>query len=160
MIVERDRVVRFHYILTGEAGETIESSRDGEPLDMLHGHGSVIAGVEKALEGRAAGDRFQVTLAPEDGYGQRVDGRVQRVPRKHVRGPKRMKPGDRVAVGTPDGYRDVTVIKVGHSVVDVDLNHPLAGRTLTFDMEILDVRAAEPEELAHGHAHGPGGHAH
>ena len=160
MIVERDRVVRIHYTLTDENGETLESSRDGEPLTMLHGHGAVMAGVEKALEGRSAGDSFEVTLTPDESYGRRLDGRVQRVPRKHVRGPKRMQPGDRVVVGTRDGNRDVTVVKVGRTVVDVDLNHPLAGKTLTFQMEVLDVRAAEPEEIAHGHAHGPGGHAH
>lgn len=160
MIVERDRVVRIHYTLTGEDGEIIESSRDGEPLTMLHGRGGVIAGVEKALEGRTAGDRFEVTLTPDEGYGRRLDGRVQRVPRKHVHGPKRLKPGDTAVVGTRDGDRDVTVVKVGRTVVDVDLNHPLAGRTLTFAMEVLDVRPAEPDEIAHGHAHGPGGHAH
>ena len=160
MIVERDRVVRFHYTLADTDGSVLESSRTGEPVAVLYGHGNVIAGVEKALTGRGAGEQFQITVTPEEGYGPRLQGRERRVPRKHVQGPKRMRPGDRVVVGTRDGHRDVTVVKVGRTVVDVDFNHPLAGRTLIFDIEVVEVREAGPEEIAHGHVHGPGGHAH
>ncbi len=160
MNVERDRVVRFHYTLREAGGAELESSRGGEPLAVLHGHGSVIPGVEEALAGRAAGDRFSVTVPPERGYGPRVEGRVQRVPKKHVANARRLKPGQEAVVGTRQGPRSVTVVKVGRTVVDVDLNHPLAGRTLEFDIEILEVRAADEEEIAHGHVHGPGGHGH
>ena len=160
MIIERDRVVRFHYSFAGDGGEVIESSREREAVAVLQGHGNIVRGVDEALAGRAAGDSFQVTVAPEEGYGRRIDGRTQRVPKKHVRGPKRLKPGDQVILETNQGVRDVTVLKVGRTVVDVDLNHPLAGQTLVFDIEILEVREAQPEELAHGHVHGPGGHGH
>ena len=160
MIVEPDRVVLFHYTLLDEQGGMLESSREGEPMAVLHGHGNVIAGVDDALQGHAAGERFTVVVPPDQGYGERHEGRTQRVPKKNVRGAKRLRPGDEVVIATREGHRSVTVLKVGHSVVDVDLNHPLAGRTLHFDIEVMAVRAAEPEELAHGHVHGPGGHGH
>ena len=160
MIAERDSVVRFHYTLCDEGGTAIESSRDREPVAVLQGHGNVLPGVDDALAGRSAGERFSVTLAPEQAYGARREGRTERVPRKRVRGPKRLQPGDPVVIRTLDGPREVTVIKVGRTVVDVDLNHPLAGRTLQFDIEVLEVREATAEEIAHGHVHGPGGHQH
>lgn len=160
MTVEPDCVVRFHYTLSDEQGVMLETSRDGEPLAVLHGHGNVIAGVEDALQGRTAGDSFSVQVPPGKGYGERIEGRTQRVPKKHISGARRLKPGDEAVVATREGHRSVTVLKVGHSVVDVDLNHPLAGRTLSFEIEIVEVRAAGPEELAHGHVHGPGGHGH
>lgn len=160
MIVEADRVVRFHYTLRDEQGHTLESSREGEPLAVLHGHGNVVSGVEDALLGRTAGDRFSIDVPPAKAYGERLDGHSQRVPKKHVSAPRRLKPGDEAVIATRQGYRSVTVLKVGHSVVDVDLNHPLAGRTLSFEIEVVEVRAAAPEELAHGHVHGPGGHGH
>ena len=160
MIAEPDRVVRFHYTLLDEQGRALESSHKGEPPAVLQGRGNVIAGLDEALRGRAAGERFRVAVPPAKGYGERLEGRTQRVPKKHVAGAKRLAAGDEVVIATREGRRSVTVLKVGHSVVDVDLNHPLAGRTLTFDIEIVEVRAAEPEELAHGHAHSPGGHGH
>ena len=160
MVIERDRVVRFHYSFAGEDGQVIESSREHDPVAVLQGHGNIVRGVDDALVGHAAGDSFQVTVAPEDAYGRRMEGRTRRVAKKHVRGPKRLKPGDQVLLETTQGIRDVTVLKVGRTVVDVDMNHPLAGQTLVFDIEILEVREAGPEEIAHGHVHGPGGHAH
>ena len=160
MIVERDRVVRFHYTLSDEDGTPFDSSHAGDPVAVLHGHGNVIAGVEEALAGRAEGDRFQVTVPPEKGYGPRREGRTERVPRKRVRGPRRMQPGDAVIIRTVQGPREVVVVKVGRTVVDVDLNHPLAGRTLLFDVEVVEVREATPQEIDHGHVHGPGGHHH
>ncbi len=160
MIVERDRVVRFHYTLSEAGGASMESSRDGEPLAVLHGHGGVIPGVEDGLAGRSAGDKFTLTVPPEKGYGPRREGRVQRVAKKYVSNARRLKPGQQAVISTREGPRSVTVVKVGRTVVDVDLNHPLAGRTLVFDIEIVEVREAQPEEIAHGHVHGPGGHGH
>jgi FKBP-type peptidyl-prolyl cis-trans isomerase SlyD len=116
--------------------------------------------VEAALDGREAGERFSVTVAPAQAYGERREGLTQRVPKKHVRNADRLRVGDSAVVQTTDGARVVTVMKVGSSVLDVDLNHPMAGRTLVFDIEILAVRAATEEEVAHGHAHEPGGHQH
>ena len=159
MKVARDTVVSFHYELSEEGGQAQESSRGGDAVAALVGHGALIPGVETALEGREAGERFQVTVAPEQGYGRRRDGWTQRVSKKHLIGTRKPKVGDTVMLRTRDGGRRVTVTKVGSSVVDVDLNHPMAGRTLLFQIEIVDVRAAEPVELAHGHVH-RGTHAH
>ena len=159
MKIEDNRVVRFHYTVS-EAGQgQIESSREMEPISALIGHGNLIAGLEDAMKDREAGDRFEVTLAPEQAYGQRNEGMVQRVPRKHFKG-ARLAPGMQVTLPTDQGPRMMTVKKVGISVVDVDLNHPMAGKNLSFDVEIVDVREASEEEIAHKHVHGEGGHAH
>ena len=155
MAVERDRVVSFHYTLQEQDGDMSETSRGGEPLALLYGYGHVVAGVEEALAGRIAGDRFSVLVPPAKGYGERREGNVRRVSKKHVPNAKGLKPGARTTLTTEQGQHDVTVIKVGRTVVDVDLNHPLAGRTLSFDIEIINVRAADAEEIAHGHVHGP-----
>ncbi|PTY36031.1 peptidylprolyl isomerase [Saccharospirillum sp. MSK14-1] len=160
MPIEKNQVVLFHYSVSDEQGNDIESSRSGEPNAYLHGHGGIIRGLEEALEGRDAGDSFSVTIAPEKAYGQRRPDAMQRLPIKHLRGAKRWKPGMVAQVQTDKGPRHVMVAKVGHKFVDVDTNHPMAGKTLTFDIEIIEVRAAEPEEIAHGHVHGPSGHAH
>ena len=160
MNVEKDSVVRFHYTLRDPDGSELESSRDAQPMAVLVGHGGMIPGLEQALSGRAAGDSFTVTVSPEQGYGERHDNLVQRVPKKYFRDPARLKAGQSAVVGTKQGPRMVTVLKVGMSVVDVDLNHPMAGRTLVFDIEIVEVRPASAEELAHGHVHGEGGHQH
>ena len=160
MNVERNSVVRFHYTLRDESGSQIENSRGGSPMAVLVGHGGIIPGLEEALMGRAPGERFEVTITPEQGYGPRHDNLVQRVPKKYFRDPGRLKAGATATVGTKEGPRMVTVIKVGMSVVDVDLNHPMAGRTLAFEIEIVDVREASEEELAHRHVHGEGGHQH
>lgn len=161
MVIERDRVVTFHYRLYDEAGELLESSHGGRTIVALHGHGNIVAGVERALGGHFAGDSFSTTVSPAEGYGERRDDWTQRVSKKHlVDAPRRPRVGMQVALQTEHGARPVTVIKVGSSVVDVDLNHPMAGMTLRFDIEVMSVRAAEAEEVAHGHAHGPGGHGH
>lgn len=157
MQVAKDRVVRFHYTLSRADGEEIESSRGGSPMATLWGVGAMIPGVERALEGRSAGDSFQVEVAPEDGYGDRRDDLVQRIPKKYFRQSERLKPGMVTEVKTGQGPRAVTVLKVGMSVVDVDGNHPLAGQPLRFAIEVVDVREATAEELDHGHVHGDGG---
>ena len=158
MKIEENRVVRFHYTVS-EAGREVESSRSGEPLAVLFGRGGLIAGVEQALSGREAGDRFAVEVAPEDGYGPRRPELTQRVPKKHFKGmPLRV--GQTVMMQTQQGPRPISIQKIGMSVVDVDLNHPMAGKTLGFDIEVVEVREATAEELDHGHVHGPGGVQH
>ena len=164
MKIEKDRVVRFHYSVNEraahEAGETaIESSTDREPLAILIGHGNIIPGLEKALDGHEAGESFGVDVPAAEAYGERRDGLTQRVPKKHF-GAQKLAPGQQVVLNTNFGPRAVTVEKVGHSVVDVDLNHPMAGKDLHFDVEIVEVREASAEELEHGHVHGDGGHHH
>jgi len=160
MQAEKDRVVTFHYHLTDDAGAAIDSSHEREPLTVLFGHRAIIAGLEQAMAGHAAGDRFDVVVPPEQGYGLRRDDYTQRVPKKYFRDGDRLKPGDSTVLSTQAGHRSVTVLKVGSSVIDVDLNHPMAGKTLHFAIEVVDVRDATAEELEHGHVHGPGGHHH
>lgn len=160
MNIERNHVVSFHYSMSGDSGDVVESSREGDPIAVLQGHGNVIRGVDDALLGHGVGDRFQVTVPPEQAYGLRLDAPPQRVPKKRLSGPRRLRPGDLVTLHTSEGARDVTVVKVGRTVADVDLNHPLAGQTLTVDIEITAVREAEPEEISHGHVRAPGAHHH
>lgn len=158
MPIEKNQVVLFHYSVSDEQGNVVENSRGGEPNVYLHGHGGIIRGLEEALEGRDAGESFSATVTPEKAYGPRKVDAMQRVPIKHLIGAKRWKPGMIAQVKTEQGPRHVIVAKVGHKFADVDTNHPMAGKTLTFAIEIIEVRAADPEEIAHGHAHGPGGH--
>lgn len=150
-------VVSFHYTLTNQDGEELESTREREPMAYLHGAHNIIAGLESAVEGKSPGDRFSVTIEPADAYGERSEERIQRVSAKHFREPQRLKPGQPVMLQTREGQIQATVVKVGRFNVDLDTNHPLAGQTLTFDVEVTDVREATPEELSHGHVHGPGG---
>jgi FKBP-type peptidyl-prolyl cis-trans isomerase SlyD len=162
MNAEKNKVVSFHYTVTGEDGEIVDNSRErGEPMAVLLGHGNIIAGLEKALEGRAVGDRFDVEVEPEEAYGLRNPDSKQRVPKKYFQGAQKLKAGDVTVLGLKQGgQRIVTVVKVGMTAIDVDLNHPLAGQKLKFDVELTGVRDAEPVELQHRHAHGSGGHAH
>ena len=160
MHIEPGTVVIFHYTLRDEEGSELETSRDADPSAYLHGANNLIRGLEAAMAGRTAGDRFTATVAPEQGYGLRDPGRTQRVPVKHLLFTGRLRPGAVVQLNTGDGRRPVTVSKVGRHSADIDTNHPLAGQTLHFDIEIIEVRPASPEERAHGHAHGPGGHHH
>lgn len=162
MNAEKNKVVSFHYTVTGEDGGTVDNSHDrGEPLAVLLGHGNIIPGLEKALEGRAVGDKFEVEIAPEEAYGARNPEAKQRVPKKYFQGAQKLKVGDVTVLGLKEGgQRVVTVLKVGMTAIDVDLNHPLAGQKLTFDVEVTGVRDAEPVELQHRHAHGSGGHSH
>ncbi len=160
MQIEKNRVVSFHYTLT-DTGKTLsETSRNGDPVAYLHGHGNIVPGLEKEMAGRTAGDRFTATVAPDEAYGARDEEAVQRVPIKHLENPGKLTAGKVVAVNTTRGQRTATIIKVGRFNVDLDLNHPLAGRTLVFEIEIVEVRDATEEEMSHHHAHGPGGHHH
>jgi len=159
MKIEKDRVVSFHYTVSEQGQESLESSEGRDPLVILVGHGNIIPGLETAMEGREAGDKFEVDVAAADAYGEKREGLSQRVPKKHF-GNQRLEPGMQVILQTNFGPRAVTIEKVGMSVVDVDLNHPMAGKNLHFAIEIADVREASAEELEHGHVHGEGGHQH
>lgn len=160
IIIGDDKVVSFHYKLSDADGTINESSQGGSPVVYLHGRDAIVPGLEMQLEGKKSGEKFTATVPPEQGYGERNEAAVQRVPLKHLatRGP--IEVGQMVVVNTREGGRQARVLKVGHFNVDLDLNHPLAGKTLTFEIEVVDVRDATQEELTHGHAHGPGGHGH
>jgi FKBP-type peptidyl-prolyl cis-trans isomerase SlyD len=159
MKIVKDRAVRFHYTVSEQGQEPLESSKDREPLAILAGRGNIIPGLDKALEGREAGDSFGVDVPAAEAYGEKRDGLSQRIPKKHF-GAQKLEPGMQVVLNTNFGPRAVTIQKVGMSVVDVDLNHPMAGKDLHFDIEIVDVREASAEEIEHGHVHGEGGHQH
>lgn len=160
MKIENNSVVRFHYTVSQVGQEPLESSKEaGEPLAILIGHGNIIPGLEKAMLGHAAGDSFGVDVTAAEAYGERRDGLSQRIPKKHF-GAQRLQPGMQVVLNTNMGPRAVTIEKVGMSVVDVDLNHPMAGKDLHFDVDIVEVREASEEEIAHRHVHGDGGHHH
>ena len=159
MKIAKDNVVRFHYTVSEVGQESLESSKDREPLAILYGHGNIIPGLETAMLDREAGESFGVDVAAADAYGEKRDGLGQRVPKKHF-GAQKLEPGMQVVLQTNFGPRAVTIQKVGMSVVDVDLNHPMAGKDLHFDVEIVEVREASAEELEHGHVHGDGGHQH
>jgi len=163
MLIEKNKVVTFHYTLT-ETDNVVENSRDGEPLVFLHGHNGMLKGLEDQMLEKQKGDKLLITLSPDDAYGQRREDAQQRVSMKHVVNPSKKKikykAGMVVQINTSNGPREVVVIKAGLKNIDVDTNHPFAGKTLTFDIEILDVRDATTEELAHGHVHGAGGHQH
>lgn len=157
MPVEQNTVVSFHYTLTNQDGQQIESSREGMPMVYLHGAGNIIPGLEKEMAGREVGDTFVATIEPAEGYGERQPGKVQRVPAKHFPQPRKLQPGQLVRLETRQGTMQAVVVKVGRFNIDVDANHPLAGQTLTFDVEITEMRDATEEEIAHRHVHGPGG---
>jgi FKBP-type peptidyl-prolyl cis-trans isomerase SlyD len=158
--IQRDRIVEIHYDLRDAADNLLETTREGPAKLLLYGHGNLLAGLERALLGKSAGDNFDLQLPPAEAFGERQADLTQRVSKKHFRSPKRLRPGMQTMLQSRQGPRLVTVLKVGSSVVDVDLNHPRAGHTLNCSIDVISVRAATKEELAHGHAHGPGGHAH
>lgn len=157
----KDKVVALHYTLTID-GEQVESSHErGSELWVLIGHGQLIRGLEAAIEGHEAGESISVDVAPEDGYGEREEGQVQRLSKKYLPNADRLKSGMTTVLRLKDGgQRVVTVHKVGMSTVDVDMNHPMAGKTLHFDVNLGAVRDATTEELTHGHAHAPDAAAH
>lgn len=157
----KDKVIALHYTLTVD-GDKVESSHDlGAPLWILLGHGQLIPGLEKALEDHAAGDSLQVDVPAVEGYGERQEDQIQRMSKKYFPQANRLKPGMVTVLKLKDGgQRAVTVHKVGMSAIDVDLNHPMAGKALHFDVAIEDVREASEEELQHGHAHAPGSAEH
>ncbi len=164
MSVSANKVVSFHYRLHELDGDLLEESYGADPTLYLHGHNNLLAVIEQALEGKQAGDKLNIKVAPEEGYGLRREGAIQRIPIKHLldheKIKNRLKPGMKVSVNTQHGPWEAVVLKVGKFNVDVDSNHPLAGKHLNFEIEIVDVRDASDEELAHGHAHGAGGHNH
>ena len=164
MLIAADKVVTFHYRLSEPGQDVIEDSRDGQPVVYLHGHAGMLAGLEAALTGKQVGDQFTVTLSPDMAYGPRRDDAAQRISVKHVINPANKKviykPGMVIQVNSDEGPREVTVVKAGLKTLDVDTNHPMAGRTLQFEIEVLGVRDASEEEIAHGHVHGADGHQH
>ena len=153
-------VASFHYTLTNDAGEVLDSSSGREPLAYMHGAGNIVPGLEKAMNGKKVGDKFDVKVSPEEGYGTRNLALIQQVPRRAFAGVKDLKPGMHFQAQSDHGPTSVVVTAVRGDMVTVDGNHPLAGENLNFAIEVTEVRAATDEEKSHGHVHGPGGHHH
>ena len=154
MTITKDKVAAIHYTLRDSEGNILDSSQGKDPLYYLHGAQNLIPGMEEGLEGHSKGDQLKLEVTPEKGYGKRDLNLVEEVPRQAFG-------GQTIEIGmqfeTNDG-QVITVTKVSPDTVTVDANHPLADQDLHFDVEILDVRDATADELAHGHVHGPGGH--
>jgi FKBP-type peptidyl-prolyl cis-trans isomerase SlyD len=153
-------VVSMHYTLTDDSGEVLDSSHGGNPLNYLHGHSNIIPGLEKALEGVSSGHKSKVTVVPAEAYGEKNPEAIFEAPREHFPPDMKLEVGARVSADGPNGPITFTVVKQTETGAVLDANHPLAGRTLHFDVEITEVRTATKEEIEHGHVHGEGGHHH
>ncbi len=150
MKISDDKVVLIHYTLKNEKGEQLDSSIGEEPLGYIHGHKSIVPGLEAELDGREKGEKIAAVIPPEKAYGARDESLIENVPIDQFDDASQLKPGTNLQVKSPEGIRIVTVAEVLENVVRVDFNHPLADQTLHFDVEIVDVRDATAKELEHG----------
>jgi FKBP-type peptidyl-prolyl cis-trans isomerase SlyD len=154
MKVEQHSVVSIHYVLTDEQKTVLDSSEGQDPLTYLHGTGGLIPGLEKEILGKAVGDKFDVTVDPVEGYGELDESLVQKVPLEVFEGVDKVEPGMQFRTEDQDGSSQlITVTDVEDEEVTIDMNHPLAGVTLYFDIEITAIRDATEEEIEHGHTH-------
>jgi FKBP-type peptidyl-prolyl cis-trans isomerase SlyD len=158
--ISADKVVLIHYTLKDDSGAVIDSSAGGDPLAYIQGHGNLVVGLEKALEGKHDGERVVVSVAPAEGYGTHDAKLIQRVPKRSLQGAGTIKKGMQFQSRTEHGMRLFTVTAVVGDMVTLDANHELADKTLNFEVDIVSVREATAEELEHGHVHGAGGHHH
>ena len=157
MQISDNTAVSIHYTLTNSAGEKLDSSVGGEPLEYLHGAGNIIPGLEDALAGKEAGDKFKVTIDAENAYGEKQAEMIQVVP-KSMFNDMPVEPGMQFQAQVSHGPGIITVVEVNGDEVTIDGNHPLAGEDLTFDVEVMNVRQATEDEISHGHIHGEGDH--
>lgn len=160
MKIENNKVVSINYTLRNDAGEVLDSSEGREPLVYIHGMGNIITGLESQLLGKSTGDSLKVSIPPSEAYGEYDLSQVVQVSRSQFEGAPDLKVGMRFTATSDQGYQVVTITNINDDVVTIDGNHPLAGKTLHFDVTVVDVRDASPDELSHGHVHGPGGHHH
>jgi FKBP-type peptidyl-prolyl cis-trans isomerase SlyD len=157
MQVADKKAVTITYTLRDEEGAVLDSTEGRDPLTYLHGAGNLVPGVEEALAGKSPGDEIKVTVPPEKGYGTREEGNIRNVPvRKLPDG--RIQPGATVQLNTNHGPVIAVVKAVKGDYATIDLNHPLAGKTLRFELQVVEVRDATAEEIEHGHVHAPGAH--
>ena len=155
--IENNAVVTVHYTGTfPDNGQMFDTSREGEPLTFLVGHKGMIPGFERELMGASTGDTRSFTLEPEDAYGHPHENLIQEVPRGMF--PEEMPLELGMMLMSDAG--PLRIVAITESTVRCDFNNPMAGKTLHFEVEVMDVRTATDDEIAHGHVHGPGGHQH
>ena len=157
MKVAKNVVVSIAYQVRTEDGVLVDEAPANQPLEYLQGHNNLVIGLENALEGKAVGDKFEVRVKPEEGYGEYNENMVQRVPKEVFVGVDDLEVGMRFIADTDMGPLPVVITEVGESDVVVDGNHMLAGQELLFNVEVVATREATLEEIAHGHIHQEGG---
>lgn len=159
MSISENSVVTLDFTVTNVNGDILDTTEDKQPLEYLHGTGFLVSGLEDVLSGKVAGEDFDVTLTPDQAYGERDEELVQSVPGELFDGME-VAEGDTFVAETDDGHRPVTIVEVAEEFVKVDGNHPLAGMTLTFKGVVRGIREATEEEVTHGHVHGEHDHDH
>jgi FKBP-type peptidyl-prolyl cis-trans isomerase SlyD len=157
--VQDKAVVTIEYTLKGDDGNVIDTSSGRKPLTYLHGLGNLVPGLEKALEGKSAGEKVEVVLPPEEGYGRRDEKLVRKLPLRKL-GSKSPRVGERVRAQFDNAVRLALITSISGDYATVDGNHPLVDKTLHFSVEVVSIREPTAEELQHGHVHGPEGHSH
>lgn len=163
MKISKGTVVQFYYRIKDLDGKELDSNFGEEAFAYLHGYNNMMPGVEKSLDSMSKGDVLEVELQAVETYGEIQADSEQRIPIKHLNSTEKKpkwKAGMTAVVNSEDGQREITIVKVGKFMVTIDINHPLAGKTLQFEFQVQDVRTATDEEIEHGHAHGVGGHHH
>ncbi len=163
MDIEKNRVVSINYVLTDDDGITLDSTQDQAPMAYLHGANNILPGLEEALEGKTVKSRIRTKVSPKDGYGKYNEELVQSIPLSSFPNADQIKVGVQFELDTPQGPQIATITKVENDEFTLDMNHPLAGITLHFDVEVVDVREATAEEIEKGHLHSEGcgcGHSH
>lgn len=158
MQIAQNHVALIHYTLKNDAGEVLDSSQGQEPLPFICGAQNIIPGLENALIGKVAGDKLDVRVEPEEGYGQVREDLIQKVDRANFQGVDQISVGMQFMAEAPWGQQPVTVVAVEDDGITLDGNHPLAGQVLHFAVEVAEVRVATEDELSHGHVHGEGCH--
>jgi FKBP-type peptidyl-prolyl cis-trans isomerase SlyD len=161
MALQANKVVTFNYILKDENGELLDSTEKGGPFSFITGNMQVLPGLEEALGTMIIGSKKNIKLAASDAYGEYDENAVQKINRSLFPEEAELEIGMTYFAHSPEGqHLQFVITKMENEDITVNFNHPLAGKNLEFDVELLDVRDATPEEISHGHVHGPGGHHH
>lgn len=161
LTIADDRVVLFEYVLKDDDGSIIDQSGPGAPMAYLHGHGNIVPGLERQLVGKSVGDALTAVVSPDEGYGALREDATESVHRSAFPKDMELRPGMPIRAEGSDGQQMILwVVKAEGARVTITANHPLAGKTLNFDVKVTGIREASSEEIAHGHVHGPDGHHH
>lgn len=161
MSVGMNKVITFNYILKDEEGTLLDSSSNKEPMAFLSGSKQIIPKLEEVLNGMIIGSKKSVKVSAADAYGEYSEDAIQKIKKDQFPEEAKIEVGMTYLANSPDGKQmPFLVSEINDQDITIDFNHPLAGKNLEFDVELLDVRDATPEEIQHGHVHGAGGHHH